>query len=324
MFESLTIWLDEVSDRPSSLQGIMKESIESFKSWLEHEKGYSEHTVSSYVRDLNEFRSRIGETKEAADICSNDVRDFISSLHGKNAGATVSRKLSALRTFFRFLIREKKVAANPLTGVNGPKSGRAIPVFLTVDEVFSLLDSPGSEDPYPHRDQAILELLYSSGVRVAELVSRNTTDLDFETEMLRVTGKGNKERLVPVGRPAIEAIRQWQPEREVIIKKRTAAGQSIDVSALFLNSRGGRLTTRSVERFVSKYASRAGLRQAVTPHALRHSFATHLLEMGADLRSVQELLGHASLSTTQRYTHLTLDHLTEVYDKAHPLAGNRQ
>ena len=142
--------------------------------------------------------------------------------------------------------------------------------------------------------------------------------------MLRVTGKGNKQRLVPVGRPAIEAISQWLPERKGIIDKQKEKNQSVEKQAVFLNSRGGRLTTRSVERFVAKYAIRAGLRQEVTPHALRHSFATHLLEMGADLRSVQELLGHASLSTTQRYTHVTLDHLTEVYDKAHPLSGKKQ
>ena len=302
----------------------MQESIERFKSWLENEKGYSEHTVSCYCRDLNEFRVRLGSRKKPGEIKSDDVRAFVSGLHRINNGATVSRKLSALRTFFRFLVREGNITATPLSGVSGPKSGRSIPVFLTVDEVFSLLDSPDSRDPYPRRDQAILELLYSTGVRVAELVSRNIEDLDFVTEMLRVTGKGNKQRLVPVGRPALEAINQWLPEREDIIDRRNQQGQDVEKRAVFLNDRGGRLTTRSVERLVVKYASRAGLRQAVTPHALRHSFATHLLEMGADLRSVQELLGHASLSTTQRYTHLTLDHLTEVYDRAHPLSGNRQ
>ncbi len=302
----------------------MQASIEGFKSWLEHEKGYSEHTVSAYCRDLNEFRARIGIRKKPGEIDSADVRAFVSSLHRRNNGATVSRKLSALRTFFRFLVREGKITASPLSGVSGPKSGRSIPVFLTVDEVFSLLDSPDSRDPYPRRDLAILELLYSTGVRVAELVSRNIEDLDFVTEMLRVTGKGNKQRLVPVGRPAIEAISQWLPERKGIIDKQKEKNQSVEKQAVFLNSRGGRLTTRSVERFVAKYAIRAGLRQEVTPHALRHSFATHLLEMGADLRSVQELLGHASLSTTQRYTHVTLDHLTEVYDKAHPLSGKKQ
>lgn len=302
----------------------MEESIDIFKSWLENEKGYSEHTISGYCRDLTEFTMESAHEKKPSEIDNNDIRKYVSSLHKKNNGATVSRKLSALRTFFRFLIREGKIVDNPLTGISGPKCGRSLPVFLTVDEVFSLLESPDSSDPFSSRDRAILELLYSTGVRVAELVSRNIEDLDFESEMLRVTGKGNKERLVPVGQPALEAIREWVPERENIINKRMAKGQQVEFEPIFINSRGGRLTTRSIERFVAKYATRAGLRQTVTPHALRHSFATHLLEMGADLRSVQELLGHASLSTTQRYTHLTLDHLSAVYDNAHPLARNKQ
>ncbi len=301
----------------------MQESIAIFKSWLENEKGYSEHTISGYCRDLAEFTIASGHEKKPSEVDNNDIRKYVSSLYKKNNGATVSRKLSALRTFFRFLIREGKIADNPLTGISGPKCGRSIPVFLTVDEVFSLLESPDSSDPFSSRDRAILELLYSTGVRVAELVSRNIEDLDFESEMLRVTGKGNKQRLVPVGRPALEAIRQWLPERENIINKRKDKGQQVEFEPIFINNRGGRLTTRSIERFVAKYATRAGLRQTVTPHALRHSFATHLLEMGADLRSVQELLGHASLSTTQRYTHLTLDHLSAVYDNAHPLARNK-
>jgi integrase/recombinase XerC len=165
-----------------------------------------------------------------------------------------------------------------------------------------------------------MELLYSTGMRVAELVSRDLEDLDFEAEILKVRGKGNKERLVPVGRPAREAVQAWLSRRQHLMQERAGRGLVLEKKALFLNGRGSRLTTRSVERMVRAYGERAGIPQTVTPHALRHSFATHLLEMGADLRSVQELLGHASLSTTQRYTHLTLDHLAEVYDKAHPLA----
>ena len=298
----------------------MKEAIDLFRSWLENEKGYSEHTVSGYCRDLQEFASQLDPRKNLSDIVHGDIRVYISRLYGRNNAATVSRKLSALRTFFRFLIRQGSIAANPLTGISGPKSGRSIPVFLTVDEVFSLLESPDSRDTFGRRDRAILELLYSTGIRVAELVSRNLDDLDFESEMLRVTGKGKKQRLVPVGSPALEAVNEWLVQRKEILARCKSRDYAAPSEPIFLNSRGGRLTTRSVERFVIKYAMRAGLRQAVTPHALRHSFATHLLEMGADLRSVQELLGHASLSTTQRYTHLTLDHLTEVYDKAHPLA----
>jgi len=302
----------------------MDNALHQFNSWLENEKGYSEHTVSGYGRDLSEFRSFMRDAKGLDEIDSRDIRKFVSSLHGKNNPATVGRKLSALRTFFRFLKREQLIVGDPLSGVSGPRLDKSIPVFLTVDEVFSLLESPDKRDRFRSRDAAILELLYSTGIRVAELVSRNLDDLDFDAEMLRVTGKGKKERLVPVGRPALEAVSVWISERVRLLATQSKKGKSVEKYALFINSRGGRLTTRSVERFVIKYAQRAGIRQAVTPHALRHSFATHLLEMGADLRSVQELLGHASLSTTQRYTHLTLDHLTEVYDKAHPLSSEKK
>ena len=298
----------------------MKKTIEAFTDWLATEKGYSEHTVSGYRRDLLEFSSHVGECCAAGAVTAGQVRSFVVSLHRHNCSATVARKLSSLRTFFRFGIRRGIVADNPLAGICGPKIGRYIPVFLTVDETFALLEAPGPTDTYMHRDRALLELLYSTGIRVSELVSRDLDDLDFTEEVLRVRGKGNKERLVPVGRPAIEGVRNWLPQRLQLIQERAERGRGFEESAMFLNARGSRLTARSVERLVKAYGERAGIPQIVTPHALRHSFATHLLEMGADLRSVQELLGHASLSTTQRYTHLTLDHLANVYDKAHPLS----
>lgn len=300
----------------------MEKSITLFRRWLEVEKGYSPHTIDGYLRDLAEFERFLGDKHDIRGVGAADVRGFVVSLYGKNSGATVGRKLSALRTFFRYLQRSKIIDIDPLAGVAGPKVGRAIPVFLTVDETFALLESPARQDTFMERDRAILELLYSTGMRVSELVSRDLADLDFNEGMLRVRGKGGKERLVPVGRPAIEALHGYFPSRSLLLQERAAKGKGADERALFLNSRGGRLTTRSVERFVRAYGERAGISQIVTPHALRHSFATHLLEMGADLRSVQELLGHASLSTTQRYTHLTLDHLSEVYDKSHPLAGD--
>ena len=300
----------------------MKQAMERFTRWLETEKGYSLHTVRAYQSDLLEFTATLSEGCRPPAIAVTHVRDFVVGLHGRNTAASVGRKLSTLRTFFKFLQREKVIQADPLVGITGPKIGRAIPVFLTVDEVFLLLETPGASDSFYLRDRAILELLYSTGIRVAELVSRNLLDLDFEGEVLRVRGKGNKERLVPVGLPAKEAVIAWLPQRQQLITARAARGRTVEKDALFLNGRGGRLTTRSVERMVRMFGEKAGITQIVTPHALRHSFATHLLEMGADLRSVQELLGHASLSTTQRYTHLTLDHLSEVYDKAHPLARN--
>ncbi len=297
----------------------MEKALAMFDRWLESEKGYSAHTVSSYRRDLLEFNATLAGDCAVKDILAVDISRFVAGLHGRNNPLSVARKLSSLRSFFRFLLREKLIDDDPIRGIVGPKTGRSIPSFLTVDEVFSLLSSPDRGDRFMARDRAILEMLYSTGIRVAELVSGDIEDLDFDSEMLRVRGKGNKERLVPVGGPAIEAVRRWLVDRQRLIHARLEKRRTVETEALFLNGRGGRLTTRSVERLVSSYAQRVGIRQAVTPHALRHSFATHLLEMGADLRSVQELLGHSSLSTTQRYTHLTIDRLAEVYDKAHPL-----
>jgi len=294
--------------------------LREFFLWLEVEKGYSAHTIDGYQRDLREFMQFLSPGVGVQAIDPAMVRSFVVSLHGRNSATTVARKLSALRTFFRYCLRRKLVATDPLAGVSGPKTGQYIPVFLTVDETFALLEAPGPQDTYMPRDRALLEMLYSTGVRVSELVGGNILDLDFTSEVFRVRGKGNKERLVPVGSPALEALREWLVQREQLLIERAGRGRGVDKAPLFLNGRGSRISARSVERLVKNYGERAGISQIVTPHALRHSYATHLLEMGADLRSVQELLGHASLSTTQRYTHLTLDHLTDVYDKAHPLA----
>ena len=298
----------------------MHEAINRFCDWLAVEKGYSPHTISGYRRDLLEFAGMLGKEPLLDQLRAPVIRRFVVSLHGRNAAATVGRKLSALRSFCRFLLRRKLIASDPLAGISGPKLGQHMPVFLTVDETFALLEEPGVRDSFMARDQAMLEMLYSTGMRVSELVARDVADLDFTSEILKVRGKGNKERLVPVGRPALEALEKWLSQRMILLADKQAKGKKTESEALFLNNRGGRLTVRSVERLVQMYGRRAGISQIVTPHALRHSFATHMLEMGADLRTVQELLGHASLSTTQRYTHLTLDHLAMVYDKAHPLA----
>ncbi|MBC8208496.1 MAG: tyrosine recombinase XerC [Desulfobulbaceae bacterium] len=303
---------------------MLEEPLHQFLSWLTNEKGYSPHTIDSYRRDILEFQASLPADIDLAAIETIHVRRYVVSLHGRNSSATVARKLSALRSLFRFMQRRLGLDSDPLVGVMAPKTGRSIPVFLTVDEVFSLLEAPGDQDSFAARDIALLELLYSTGMRVAELVSRDLADLDFESGMLRVRGKGNKERLVPVGRPAREAVRAWLGLRNELTAARVRRGHLPERNALFLNGQGGRLSVRSVERLIRMYGERAGILQAVTPHALRHSYATHLLEMGADLRSVQELLGHASLSTTQRYTHLTLDHLAEVYDHAHPLGGAQE
>jgi len=301
----------------------MENAITLFLSWLQVEKAYSPHTISAYGHDLREFATKLAASHPGPtapeQVSGDDIHAFIQSLRGDSA-ATVARKLSALRSFFRFLQKREGLTTDPLASVYAPRIRQGIPVFLTVDEAFALMEAPGPEDAARRRDRAVLELLYSTGARVSELTSRNVADLDFATAILRIKGKGGKERLAPVGLPALEASRLWLPERAAVLAENRAAGRPVAENALFLNRRGGRLTVRSVERLVRFYSERVGIMQMVTPHALRHSFATHLLEMGADLRSVQELLGHASLSTTGRYTHLNVEHLTKVYDQAHPLA----
>ena len=301
----------------------MNAHIEPFVAWLLVEKGYSPHTADSYRRDLREFIRFCGDDCAFDGVNAATVRSFVASLYTTNASASVARKLSALRTFFSFLRRRHGLGADPLAGVVGPKLGQHIPAFLTVDEVFALIEAPTAADRFCRRDRAMMELLYSTGMRVSELVAGNLTDFDWAEEMVRVRGKGSKERLVPFGRAAAEALQQYLPERRSLLVARAARGRADEERALFVNGRGSRLSARSVERFVQAYGLRAGIGVAVTPHALRHSFATHLLEMGADLRTVQELLGHVSLSTTQKYIHLNIDHLSRVYDQAHPQARRR-
>jgi integrase/recombinase XerC len=296
------------------------EQIDRFTVWLADEKGYSNHTVVNYRLDLMEFGDSVGEQKNVSSINTRDVRNYVYGLNIKNSSSSVARKLSALRTFFKFLLREQHIDMDPMASISMPKQEQYMPVFLSVDEVFALLEAPGLDDTFAERDNAMLELLYSTGIRVSELVGCNMINLDFDNEMLRIKGKGNKERLVPIGSPAINALKMYLPKRDEMLKRCLQKGKKVDAKAVFLNSRGSRLTSRSVERQVAHYGQRAGIDKPVTPHVLRHSFATHLLEMGADLRSVQELLGHASLSTTQKYTHLDMVHLMKIYDKAHPKA----
>ncbi len=293
-----------------------------FSDWLLVERGYSEKTVSSYLSDVRELHTFCKSHDNADPYERTSIRGFIASLHGKNSPASVARKLSALRTYFRYLRLNGGLDENPLQGIANPKLVRYIPSFLTVDEVFCLLDAPDRKRGLGLRDRAIMELLYSTGMRVSELAGLDLDDLDFAGGMLRVVGKGNKERIVPFGRAADEAVQAYLPHRDQLILARSARGHAPEQQALFLNNRGSRLTVRSVERMIRTYGQRAGIQVTVTPHGLRHSFATHLLEMGADLRVVQELLGHVSLSTTQKYTHVNMDHLTRVYDNAHPLAAH--
>ncbi|XOF34528.1 MAG: site-specific tyrosine recombinase/integron integrase [Candidatus Electrothrix sp. YB6] len=294
--------------------------VPAFVDWLQIERGYSRHTVECYCRDVREFFQCIGDATATADISRDHVQQYLASLFLTNSSSSVARKMSALRSFFRFCIRQGHLGSDPLSGVAGPKQGRHIPIYLTVDEVFSLLEEPKKKDRFFLRDRAVMELIYATGMRVSETVATDIGDADLETGLIKVKGKGDKERLVPFGSAATEALQNWFQQRSQLIADRITRGHEPERDALFLNNRGTRLTVRSVERMVAGYGLRAGISVRVTPHALRHSFATHLLEMGMDLRMVQELLGHVSLSTTQKYTHLDLEHLTRVYDRAHPQA----
>ncbi len=288
----------------------MKKIIEQFCDSLRAEKDVSQHTIKAYTKDLEEFL--IFTVKNPSRINNIDIRNFLASLHYKKLKkSSISRKLATIRSFFKYLHREGIVKTNPAKLVSSPKVQKVLPRFLTIDEAFALMNSPEGNPFQAERDKAMLELLYSSGLRVSELTTLNINDFDIKESLVRVKGKGKKERIVPIGSKALDAIKNYLPERIVLRKKS---------QALFLNNRGGRLTQRSVRRIVHKYGRMIALKVNLSPHTLRHTFATHLLHGGADLRTIQELLGHSSLSTTQRYTHVDIAHLIEVYDKSHPLA----
>ncbi len=292
----------------------MDEYVERFLRYIETERGASRHTVRAYRKDLETFFKCISSRAEAVE--STDVRGFIAGQIGSGLRkSTVSRRLATVRSFFRFLRREGYVKANPARLVNTPKLPRLLPKFLSVDEVFSLVEKPEGIGFLVVRDRAILELLYASGLRVSELSGLNIDDLNMNEGLVKARGKGKKERIVPVGKKAIDALKAYLIERVLLQKKDRA---------LFLNRNGGRLTDRGIRRIVVKYARAMLLDSKIGPHTLRHTFATHLLQGGADLRVIQELLGHSSLSTTQRYTHLDVTHLMDIYDKAHPLAKDRK
>jgi integrase/recombinase XerC len=291
--------------------------LEDFLQYLRVERQMSSHTLRNYALDLRQFLEFFQESREDASlkaVAYPDLRAFLAQALKGRRKSTVARKLSALRTFFKYLQRQGVVEVNQARLAPSPKLEKHLPHFLTVDEAFHLLYTAGGADFGACRDRAILEVFYGGGLRLSELAGLNLPDLDLKEGVLRVWGKGAKERLAFLGKPAREALKEYLPQRLAQLDRTGAAEQA----ALFINKRGGRLSTRSVARLVEKWARQAGLSQALTPHGLRHSFATHLLEGKADLRTVQELLGHSSISTTAHYTHLNLDYLMEEYDKAHP------
>jgi len=298
----------------------MDKYLSSFEDFLSSERNYSKHTLKAYLSDIKEFGSVLKEmnliSEENGDIDfahmdETPIRTFISRLYGKNKRVSISRKLASVRTFLEFMIRSGTMKSNPAKLVPTPKGEKKLPVFLTVDEVVKLVETPGSDNAYELRDRAILELLYSCGLRVSELTGINLDDLDLKSMSVKVLGKGNKERMVPLGSKASTAITTYLIQRLDFKPKG---------DHLFVNSRGGRLSTRSVDRIIKKYAAISGIPKNISPHVLRHTFATHLLGGGADLRAIQEMLGHKSLSTTQRYTHTSIEKLMEIYDKTHPRA----
>jgi integrase/recombinase XerC len=321
-------------------------TIEQFLHYLKFEKRFSEHTAKCYGADLAQFsefllsgsgapsspgvglghhdtgtatavaiqtEQEIDQRLMAVDV--NEARSYLAYLSEKGyAKATIARKLATLRSFYKYMVKTNRCSANPLTAIRTPKQDKKLPRFLEYEEVKRLLETPPTDSWLGARDRAILETLYSTGVRVSELVSLNMDDIDFLSEVIHIRGKGKKERITPISSSALQAIQHYMEFRT----KRAQNNGHFDSKVLFVNKHGHRLSTRSVRRKMDKYLRVAGLDPAISPHTLRHSFATHMLNNGADLRSVQELLGHQSLSTTQVYTHLTTKKLKDVYESAHP------
>jgi len=311
--------------------------VRQFLEYLHLEKHFSDYTVKSYGADLIQFgqflMGEIGRGPNALISTPSElpldqrqlacdplkVREFLAYLYGQNyTKSTTARKLATLRSFYKFLVRRGMLAVNPLSTIRTPKQEKRLPKCLDLEQVQKLLDAPGDADLLAARDKAMLEVLYSSGIRVSELVELTAEDMDLTEGVLRVRGKGRKQRLTPIGSQAINAIKRYFDLRAQ--DPRNGVAQATVVGRVFLNKHGQPLSTRSVRRKLDKYLLAAGLDPGISPHTLRHSFATHLLNNGADLRSVQELLGHQSLSTTQIYTHLTTNRMKQVYDQAHPRA----
>ncbi len=294
------------------------QAIADFLAYLKHERRVSPHTLSNYQRDLGKLQrfcqQQLVQTWD--ELRDHHIRNFAARLRRDGLGGrSMQRTLSAVRSFYNYLLREGMAKINPATSVSAPKQKRALPDLLDVDQMAKLLDIK-TDDPLDLRDWAIMELMYSSGLRLSELADLNLLDMDQADQTVRVTGKGKKTRIVPIGRFALEALRQWLKARCTLAKE--------DEHAVFVSKNGTRLSPRSIQSRMRQWATKQGLDKHVHPHMLRHSFASHMLESSGDLRAVQELLGHADISTTQIYTHVDFQHLASVYDKAHPRAKKRK
>ncbi|MGH9831385.1 MAG: tyrosine recombinase XerC [Blastocatellia bacterium] len=305
----------------------MQKYIDDFIKHLRYERNASDHTLRNYESDLVQFYDHVAPPDEKGRRRSVDIRDldhltireYMAALYEqKKKKSSIHRKVATLRTFFRFLCREGILEANPAKLVSSPRVERTLPNHLTIEQMIKFIETPETETVLGKRDRAMLELLYASGIRVSELVNLNLTDIDFGNQTLRVKGKGRKERIVPFGEHAKKALQDYLGVRGELMVE--ADAEKLDAAAVFMNYQGTRITTRSVGRMVDKYVKVCAEIHHISPHSLRHSFATHMLDAGADLRVIQEMLGHVRLSTTQQYTHVSMEKLMEVYDKAHPKA----
>ena len=296
--------------------------IQDFQIYLEVEKNVSAHTRVAYIADIQEFarflhnNNFIKSQNEIINVEPENIREYLSYLYRQKVKkVTANRKVSSLRAFYKYLLRTGKIKNNPAEMIQTLKTEKYMPTFLSVDEMFELLKAQDESSVLSLRNRAMLEIFYSSGLRLSELAGLDLIDLDFNQKLVKVRGKGRKERIVPVGGPALKAVQEYLGKIGEIRKDTSG---NIFKKPLFLNARGERITTRSIARIVNEITSKSGIGRKISPHALRHSFATHLLNAGADLRSIQELLGHESLSTTQKYTAVNINRMMEIYDKAHP------
>jgi integrase/recombinase XerC len=306
----------------------MEQLLTQFLEHLRYERNVSEHTLRNYQSDLEQFVDHLAPAHprngkrnlpELTDIDHITIREWLATLHtAQKKKSSIARKLAALRTFFQFLVREGVMEQNPAKLVATPRLEKKLPKHLSIEDAIRFIETPDIETDLGKRDRAMLELMYATGVRVAELTKLNLGHIDFRNRLIRVTGKRRKERIVPFGEPALEALKAYLDVRDGLLNNAPISER--EPEAMFLNYQGTRITTRSVGRMVDKYIRVCAGKYDISPHALRHSFATHLLDSGADLRDIQELLGHARLSSTQIYTHVSMEKLIQVYDKAHPKA----
>ncbi len=303
----------------------MNDQIRDYQTYLTSERNVSEHTRMAYIKDVEEYaeflqkNNFIDNIDGILNVAADTVRAYLGYLFRRKVKkVTVNRKISSLRSFYKFLIRSGKTKNNPAGMIQSSKTEKYMPNFLSVDEMFELLHAWNDTSTAGLRNRAMLELFYSSGLRLGELAGLNVMDLDFDQALVKVRGKGRKERIVPVGAPARQALQEYLAKTKEVRKKNS---EDVFNSPLFLNLRGARITARSIARIVDEATKKSKIGRKISPHALRHTFATHLLNAGADLRSIQELLGHESLSTTQKYTAVNINRMMEIYDKAHPRAG---